>query len=254
MICDVIATGSTGNAVFLSAEGNPPQKGVLIDCGVAYKKIEPYLKRIGLVLLTHIHGDHFNPAAIKKMHTLRPMLRFGCCGWMVPHLLKAGVASSRIDVYDIGKRVRYEAQMLDVEPFALAHDVDNCGYKLTFCDEKVLYATDCATMDGIEAKDYDLYMIEANYTEDEMAERIKRKLETGEFVYEYRAAAGHMSREKADAWLAQNATVGKSKVLYMHQHKEANDEQGDFDGSHDTRSRTEANTERPCGYEFYACD
>lgn len=46
---EVINTGSDGNAVVIS-------KMILIDCGVSFKKIEPYIKTLKLVLLTHIHS------------------------------------------------------------------------------------------------------------------------------------------------------------------------------------------------------
>ena len=84
----------------------------------------------------------------------------------------------------------------------------------------MLYATDTGSMDGVVARGYDLYMIEANHTQAEITDRIQRKLEAGDFVYEYRAAAGHLSKEKADAWLAENAIPGKSKVVYLHGHEE----------------------------------
>ena len=48
---DVISSGSLGNAILI-------QKNILIDFGVPYKKIEPYMNDIKLVLATHIHSDH----------------------------------------------------------------------------------------------------------------------------------------------------------------------------------------------------
>ena len=83
----------------------------------------------------------------------------------------------------------------------------------------MFYATDCASLDGIVAQAYDLYLIEANYGEEEIQERMKRKLEAGEFSYESRAMESHLSREQAHAWIAQNAAIGKSHVLYLHQHQ-----------------------------------
>ena len=212
MNCNVIATGSAGNAVILEGV-------VLIDCGIPWKALEPYAKDLRLVLLTHEHGDHFKPATLRRLAQTRPSLRFGCCEWLVQPLLGAGVPARNIDVYAPGESYAY-GNALVLTPFPLVHDVENCGYKLTIGDEEALYATDTGTMEGVEARDFDLYMIEANHTEDEIQERIQRKLEAGEFVYEYRAAAGHLSREKADAWLAENATPGKSMVVYLHGHKE----------------------------------
>lgn len=210
MICDVIATGSTGNSVVLGDM-------ILLDCGVPYKLIEPYVRDLRLVLLTHVHGDHFNPATIRRLHRERPTLRFGCCDWLLRPLLDAGIAAKQIDLYDIGRR--YDYCGVSVEAFHLLHDVRNCGYKIGVDGKMALYATDTGTLDDVSAPGFDLYMIEANHQEAELAERIKRKAEAGEFIYEHRAAATHLSRESADAWLAWNAGPN-SKVVYLHQHKE----------------------------------
>lgn len=213
MTCNVIATGSSGNAVLLN-------DSVLVDCGVPFKALQPYLRGLRLVLLTHRHGDHFKVETVRRLAQERPTLRFACCPWMVEHLLQAGVSAKHIDVCGIGAGICYGGNFT-FEPFQLFHDVDNCGWKIQMGEERMLYATDTGTMDGVKAGGYDLYMIEANHTQAEIEERIQRKLESGEFIYEYRAAVGHLSREKADAWLAENAIPGKSKVVYLHGHKEA---------------------------------
>ena len=75
-------------------------------------------------------------------------------------------------------------------------------------------------LDGVEARDYDLYLIEANYGEEEIQERMARKLAAGGYAYESRCVESHLSREQAEAWLAANAKEGWSKVLFLHQHRE----------------------------------
>ena len=214
MICDVIATGSQGNAVALGGE-------ILIDCGVPYKQITHIVPTLKLVLLTHRHGDHFATATIKRLHRERPTLRFGCCEWMVPYLVSTGVSPMVIDIYStlFGCVYSYDKHRILVSPFDLVHDVENCGYKITIDREKILYATDTATLDHVTAPAFDLYLIEANHTEEELAERVRRKLDAGEYVYEFRVEETHLSRESADAWLAMNAGRN-SKVIYLHQHQE----------------------------------
>ena len=212
MICDVIATGSQGNAVALGSE-------ILIDCGVPYRRIAHIVPTLKLVLLTHRHADHFNPTTIKRLHLARPMLRFGCCEWMVPYLVSAGVSPAVIDIYKVGHIYKYGNDHIGISVFQLCHDVENCGYKIACYGEMVLYATDTSTLDHVTAKAFDLYLIEANHTEDELADRIRRKTESGEYVYEHRVEVTHLSRESADAWLAMNAGRD-SKVIYLHQHKE----------------------------------
>lgn len=214
MICDVIATGSTGNAVVLGDD-------VLIDCGVPYKKIAHIVPTLKLVLLTHRHQDHFNATTIRRLHEARPTLRFGCCEWMVPYIRAAGVSPTVIDIYAplFGCIYAYDKHRILISAFPLYHDVENCGYKITYEEQQVLYATDTSTLDHVIAKSYDLYLIEANHTEQELADRIRRKSETGEYVYEHRVEYTHLSRETADAWLAMNAGRD-SEIIYIHQHKE----------------------------------
>lgn len=85
--------------------------------------------------------------------------------------------------------------------------------------EKAIYMTDTVTLEGITAKNYDLYLVEANYITEELEERIRSKEAAGEYVYEYRVKNVHLSKEKCDEWLLEN--VGeKSEAIYIHQHKE----------------------------------
>lgn len=215
MTCNIIATGSTGNAVQLG-------KRILLDCGVPYKHLAPILSRVNLVLLTHIHGDHFNPATIRQMAREHPLLRFGCCLWMVLPLVDCGVDVRRIDRYDPGFRYTYELfdGKFTVEPVRLSHDVQNCGYKITTpAGERAIYATDTGTMDGIEAKNFDLYLIEANHDIDELLRRERLKKHHGKFSYEERAARTHLSKQQADDWLVSNMAP-YSEVVYLHEHQE----------------------------------
>ena len=74
-------------------------------------------------------------------------------------------------------------------------------------------------MQGITAKNYDLYLVEANYSEGEIQERIKAKEASGQFVYEYRVLKTHLSKEECDRWLLEN--IGEnSEYVYIHQHRE----------------------------------
>lgn len=209
MIYNIISTGSKGNAVVVD-------NILLIDCGVSYKQVEPFASGLKLVLLTHIHGDHFYPMTIKKLAKERPTLRFGCCKWLVKPLIQLGVQKWRIDVYTPKTLNRYSST-LAIEAVELTHDVQNCGYKIYINNSKIFYATDTANLRGITALDFDLYMIEANFDEQEIKERIENKQKNGEFVYEFRVLKTHLSKQKCDAFIAKNAGK-KSKFVYMHGH------------------------------------
>ena len=95
----------------------------------------------------------------------------------------------------------------------------NAGYRVIFDDYKVIYATDTKTLEGISAKNYDLYLIEGNYDEDEIEERIKQKQQECKFVYEFRARENHLSKQQASEFLLENMGEN-SEYVFMHQHIE----------------------------------
>lgn len=207
---NIISTGSQGNAVIVDDI-------ILIDCGVSFKALKDVYKELQIVLLTHIHADHFKRSTIKRLAKERPALRFGCCEWLANELVEAGVSWRNIDVFEIGKVYDYEA--LKVSPVKLYHNVLNCGYRIFANGEKAIYATDTEHLQGITAKDYDLYMIEANYTDEDLQERINAKLEAGEYCYELNVANRHLSHEQASEWLMDNMNE-KSEYVFLHAHKD----------------------------------
>ena len=210
MNCDVIATGSAGNAVLLN-------DCILIDCGVSYKALCKIKDRIKIVLLTHIHTDHFKKSTIKRLNFERPGLRFGCGDWLVDPLLSCGVPRRRIDVYQMDKIYRYGA--FKISPVQLYHDVPNCGYRIYIGREKAIYITDTVTLDGITAPDYDLYLVEANYNEEEIKEKIREKQSNGEYAYELKAIKRHLSENQCNNWIYEN--MGRnSEYIYLHRHME----------------------------------
>lgn len=205
---DILSTGSTGNAVVLDGS-------ILIDCGIPYKCLKLYVKALRLVLLTHIHGDHFRPSTIRALCRERPTLRFGCCRWLVQPLIAAGVKPENIDLYDFAKQYNYGA--FSVEPVPLVHDVPNCGYKLHLASGKVLYATDTNNLHGISAPMYDLYLLESNYEDTEIKARISEKKANGEYAYERRVLETHLSKSKCDDFIYKNIGAN-GEYVYLHTH------------------------------------
>lgn len=213
MIYNIISTGSKGNAVVIN-------DNILIDCGVSYNKLKTAVGGLKLVLLTHIHSDHFQPSTVKLLANNKPLLRFVCGEWLVEPLLKAGVSPTKIDIVKIGNIYRYMISGIDVRvsPVKLYHDVPNYGYRVYYESEKLFYATDTSRLDGITAKGYDLYLIEANYEEDEMKRRIEEKRANGEYIYELGAMRCHLSKQQTDNWLYSNMG-SNSEYVYLHCHE-----------------------------------
>ena len=120
-------------------------------------------------------------------------------------------------MYEIGKIYDYKA--FKVSPIKLYHNVPNCGYRVFASGEKAIYATDTGHLQGITAKDYDLYMIEANYDEDDLEQRIIEKTAAGQYCYELYVAERHLSHTQASEWLMQNMSA-KSEYVFLHGHKD----------------------------------
>lgn len=201
----IINSDSSGNATVIN-------DFILIDCGVSYKSLKNYIKDLKIVLLTHIHHDHFNKSTIKKLAINRPTLRFGCCEWLVKDLIECGVNKKNIDVYETGKE--YDYTLFKLISIKLYHDVPQCGYRIFINNKKMIYATDTRTLEGITAKNYDLYLIEGNYeNEEELHERAYTR------EYEERVKNTHLSKEYTTIWLLKN--MGENSIYeFMHQHKE----------------------------------
>ena len=206
---NIISTGSKGNAVVIN--GN-----ILIDCGVPFASLKSVVKALQLIILTHSHSDHFSPRTIRKLALERPSLRWLSPPWLAADMAQL-VSMRNLDIAEMNQGLKYTA--VGITPFPLKHNVPNCGWKLCFENgEKVLYATDTNTMSHVEAPNYDLYLLEANYCEDEIRERIRAKMEIGAYCYEHDVLHNHLSKQKADDWLYQNMGAN-SRYVYLHGHE-----------------------------------
>ena len=83
---NVIASSSAGNAILL---GN----GILLDCGIPYSKIKPYLKNIKAIFISHLwlHLDHCKDSTIKKIAFEYPNIKFIINEVNATHLVEIGV-------------------------------------------------------------------------------------------------------------------------------------------------------------------
>ncbi len=164
-------SSSKGNSVFI---GNST-RGILIDCGVSYRRLDSAMKQCGLdisavkaVFITHEHSDHIKglPVLTKKQSldvyaqsaTLRMLLN--------GNLINSNSRALEIDI---------SAELFDmkVTAFSTPHDAEqSCGYRVDFADgSSCAVCTDlgCVT----EAVDMAVLgsgtvLLESNYDEDMM--------------------------------------------------------------------------------------
>ena len=200
---NIISSGSKGNCIIY-------HETIAVDLGVPYSKIEPFKNSLQLVLLTHIHGDHFNIQTIKKLSFERPTLRFACGEFIAKFLFEI----KNLDILEPSKV--YDYGSFKICPITLYHDVPNFGYRIFKDNHKTIHATDTAHLEMITAKDYDLYAIEHNYNEDTIFESIKRKKDIGEFAYQNGSINTHLSEQQARDFIFKNKGEN-SKVLRLHE-------------------------------------
>lgn len=185
---------------------------ILVDVGVPYAKLKPYVDVIEFVLLTHIHKDHFNKTSLIKLAIAKPSICFYVCEWLEEPLMKLGIRHLVVlkfnEPYQLAKNIL-------VSPFMLYHDVDNCGWRIMIDKFKIFHATDTVTLDGIEARGYNCYALEYNHCEEEYKKIIEEKRLLNEFCYELGAMNSHLSFQQAARFIKENATK-EHIVLKLH--------------------------------------
>lgn len=201
-IYNIVSSGSTGNCEIYA-------KRIMVDCGVPFKSIEPYLKDIQIIVLSHVHGDHFNISTIKRIQFERPSVRIACGSWMVEHL--KGLRN--IDVLDLNVWYNYGAFKLSIGH--LYHDVPNAFIRLNIDGFKIFRATDTDHLQGISAKGYNLFSIEANYNPERHLEAIEYKRSHGIYSYEEGAMNSHLSSDQAWNFFNENRKPS-SELVKLH--------------------------------------
>ena len=201
----VINSGSDGNAILYYQK-------ILVDCGVPFKSLQEVYKNIQIVLLTHIHGDHLNLKTLQKLQEERPAVRIACGKWLTESIKTL----KNIDVLEIGKLYNYGA--FKISPVKLYHDVENCGYRIFTEKYKIFHATDTAHLQGITAKNYDLYAIEHNYDEWKAQNAIDEARKERKYCHAIGSIETHLSWQQAREFINQNKKEN-SEILELHQSK-----------------------------------
>lgn len=207
----ILASGSSGNAILLN-------NGILLDCGVSFKLVAPYLAEIKAIFISHEHHDHLNIQTLKKIHELRPTVRFMAGFWLKQQFILSGIKSSKIDV--LKHNQIYDYGLFKIQPFILMHDVKNYGIKIydIKTKEKIVYAVDTNKIDHVEAVNYQLYLIEGNYDEEKLERNIKSDIEKGIYSYGMRVKDTHLSIQAASEYILNNAGAN-SQYEFIHQSK-----------------------------------
>jgi len=206
-IYNVVASGSAGNCEIA-------YNTVMIDCGVPYSKIKKYSKDVKLVIITHAHGDHMNMATIKKLSYERPTIRFAIAEYLLPYF--EGIRN--VDVLELN--TWYDYNYFKISIGKLYHDIENIFVRLDFFGIKYFRATDTFTLEGIAAKNYNVYAIESNYNEDTVWDTIHRIEASGGFAHQRGSINSHLSEQQCNDFYYDNKG-DNSQLIRLHQSKTA---------------------------------
>lgn len=216
----VIASGSSGNAVFVRLGDTR----LLLDAGIPVPRIREgladigeSLERLDAVLITHEHGDH-----IVGVPHLRPHIGD------TPILCTDGTAAHLRRKAKVGGIERVEAGValqlggLTITPFATSHDAaEPVGYRIEDATTAIALATDLGeSSPGVvhALLDCQLILLEANYCVDMLRQGpypwfLKRRISSRK---------GHLSNDQMRELLRRVAGPRLQHVLLCHLSEENN--------------------------------
>ena len=189
-----ISTGSSGNMFLIDDE-------VAIDCGLPYSKIKDVANTLKYVLLTHIHGDHFNKTTIRKLFINNRDIKFVCGAFLKEHFEKEMLWN--VVFVEAGKAYKLKTGHI-ISPVIAYHDVDNFGYRILKDGHKHFHITDTNSLDGISAKYYNTASIECNHNLETALKIIEEAKEKGEFSHLKGAINSHLSVDKVVEFVREN--------------------------------------------------
>lgn len=220
-----LASGSSGNAVYLEGEGTR----ILVDCGISYKSLCLELEKLGTVpseldavLITHEHHDHVSGLRVlmKKCPDLPVYASRGSFEGLSRMSLFPSLPKGSFRLFRAGDALRIGSFSLESIP--VSHDAE----------EPVCFTGNCGERGFALVTDLGLW-------DDALAERMRRAellylefnhertmLETGIYPYPLKlriaGAKGHLSNEAAGQLLAAMYHPGLKAVLLAHLSQENN--------------------------------
>ena len=217
---NIIGSSSKGNAIVVEDK-------ILLDCGVSYTKIKPYLKNIKLIFISHVHKDHLSPTTIKHIAYNYPTIKYLTgSDEVVKKLVKCDVNKKNIFILKHSKWFDLGLIKAKLEP--LEHDTPNYALMFEYKAKKCVYIVDTASVENIEAKNYDLYLIESNYNEELLEKHIQECINNNDsedkLYYLDRVKDTHLSYNKCTDFLLEN--MGKNSE-YVRIHKSSYNYEGD---------------------------
>lgn len=204
---NILSSSSKGNAIII-------EDILLLDCGVSYAKLKPYINKIKLIFISHSHKDHLNLTTASIIKYNKPNIKFVTGSKeIVVMLLNSGI--DKKNIWYLKAEKWYNLGSLKIRLDELTHDVPNYALHFEYKNKKGIYIIDTANVDNIKAKGYDLYLIEANYKDEVLEKHIKANMSSNDRYYLDRVSKTHLSYSKANDFLIENMG-DNSTYEYLH--------------------------------------
>ena len=231
----VLGSGSTGNAVLISAG----KTKVLVDAGLSAKEIVRRAAEVGedvakldAIVITHEHSDHAGG--------LRVLLKsVNCPVYISGATLEAYLFENRNVKPDEGlkrtealkgKVVEIESSRefrigeIDFEPFTVPHDAaDNFGFVAKYCGVRVAALTDLGhitTLISQKLRGCDAIIIESNHS---LGMLKSCPVYSCDLKQRISSRTGHLSNEDLAVWLTNEFDGAARHIVLAHLSQRANE-------------------------------
>ncbi|MCS5347889.1 MBL fold metallo-hydrolase [Staphylococcus aureus] len=194
---EIIASGSKGNTVAIN--------DVMVDCGIAFKRMKNYLYDIKYLLITHIHSDHVKPSTLKRIKKEFPHITV-ISNYEVAQYYEVDIIINAGYPMDIGDYT--------FEAFECIHDVVTYGYVWRFEGNEIIYATDTSSLEHAPKKQYDYLFLESNYDITKL-EMVRGKTKT--YGYDpYASGLRHLSTKDCKTFYYMYRRNRDSELIELH--------------------------------------
>jgi phosphoribosyl 1,2-cyclic phosphodiesterase len=230
----VLGSGSTGNAVLISA-GNTT---VLVDAGLSAKETLRRIafmgedcEKISAVLITHEHSDHAGGLRVLLKTLKCPVFISGATldSYLRDTRRNDNEARKRADAIgnrtveiDSGKDFRIGE--IDFHPFSVPHDAaDNFGFVAEFCGVKIATLMDfgcVTTLIKEKLKNCDGIVIESNHSRDMLK---TCPVYSWDLKQRILSRTGHLSNEDLCEWLTNDFDGAARHIVLAHLSQRANE-------------------------------
>lgn len=196
---NVIATGSTGNAVRIGS--------IMIDCGIPFKKMKADLYKCNTLLITHAHSDHVKESTLTRIYSEFPRIEtYANPDVAYRFRINHVITTKPFDV-------KMKRTKIHVIPMEGVHDVPVSYFILQMDDKNIIYSTDNILLENRGLK-FDYLFLESNYDETLLRETAKKYRRRGYDPVE--SSLRHMSTQRCKEFYFVNRRSKDSVLIELH--------------------------------------